>query len=237
MKYKLILLILTIVNSICYGQHIVNLKFKIVDNKIIAEIPVHNHKPLNIFFDSGSNDFLLDSSAVSATHSISISEEKWGVPFFNGVVNANFFTNNSLFQDSILTHLYNHGSLLAIKKLHIKCSVPIDGIIGINNRFKHYWVKIDFLKGFITIADQKPQIKIDGATNLQMVYTDAGAQSLYSNMTHQMPACNINIIVNTKIKFSTTVLFDTGFDGRFGLLTLLNLDSLSALVTTPVIRK
>jgi len=215
----------------------VNLKFKIIDDKIIAEIPVHNHKPINIFFDSGSNEFLLDSNIVTTTQILTVSEQKWNVSFFNGVVAAKFFTNTSLFQDSILNNLYNHGSLLVMKKLNIKCSVPIDGIIGINNKFKHYWVKIDFSKGLITIADQKPQIKIENTTNLQMVYTDEGGQSSHSNMTHQMPACKMNIIVNTKMKFDTNVLFDTGFDGRFGLFTQENLDSLSALIAAPVIRK
>jgi hypothetical protein len=213
------------------------LKFKIIDERILVEIPGNSGKMLNFLFDSGSNDFILDSAYLQSNDIIPMPDKNWASAFSNGAIKSTLVSNCSFFKEPMLNKLYPLASMFDIKKLNLKCSVPIDGIIGINNNFKSNWVGIDFVKHELVIAESPPPQTAKGLTILKMIYTDSYHKTAFSMLLHKQPASEVKIAIDSVHAFSTNVLFDTGFNDNFALFGLGNIDSLARTLKKPVVKE
>lgn len=199
----------------------------------MLKVSANNGEYLNFIFDSGANGFLLDS--LTAIELGVITEDtKSAAAFMNGMADARFFINQSIFENEFLNVLYSRGECLSLNLWSERYGLKVDGLIGIGEHLT-ITASIDFENELLIITNKPftPPGIPDEFDVLDMIYTDAGYERNYSRIVRQVPASRIKLKVSEHLEIETHVLFDTGFNRKFALLTAGNVDSIVNAINKP----
>ncbi|WP_138089441.1 hypothetical protein [Sphingobacterium daejeonense] len=201
-------------------------KFVLINNKIVIKVPASDGRIMNFIFDSGSNDFLVNNLSVRENN-IKIYDQKRIVPLINGSLEGKLFKNINIFKDSLLNRFYQSGALLNLDLLSQNTGMHIDGLIGLNESIK-IKLNLNFKDHTLSFSDKLPEhVMNPNFAKFKMFYTDNGNETKFSKYIRRMPAFKACFFINKNYKIETNVLFDTGFNQTFALLSNLNVDSLA----------
>lgn len=207
-------------------EQTVIIDFKIINNHIILKLPNKNGKMMNLIFDSASNDFLLDSTVAKQLKVKIDSVKGWKTTFLNGNVDAQPFGKNDIFKDDRLNQLYSRGSVVNLASLSKLIGVKLDGLVGLNNYMKIDF-GINFINNKISINDFyfSPESG-EKYYKINMIYSDEGSETKLSEHLRKLPCAKISCQLSDSLIINANLLFDSGFNKNFALLTTLDTDGI-----------
>lgn len=217
------------------GPLSMDIDFSLVREKMVLRLKDKHGGNLNIIFDSASNDFLLDSAVVRR---LGIKPEplEWSVASMNGTVKAALFANQEVFESALLNKLYYRGSSLDMRWLSETTGMRIDGMIGLNEYMK-ITVGIDFGKQSLSFREVPLEQEVDDSyLKIKMLYTNAGFEKPHTEAFKRLPACKVRFAISDSVRIETNLQFDTGFNKKFALLTVLDVDSVLRVVNRPFVK-
>lgn len=155
-RYFFLFLFFTISNKSFSNSFIICNKFIVLNNAVILKINSSTGKELNILFDSGTKDFLVDSNVFDKLKLRPNGNTGW-VTFSNGSVQCQYFNNQKIFDNSYLNEIYSHGSILDLGQLKDKYGVPIHGILGVSSKVNLFY-RLSLASNTFTITNKASDI-------------------------------------------------------------------------------
>ena len=228
-----ILISLCVFNYNSFAKSAIKLNCVYVDNRIILEIQSSKGKTLNFLFDTGSNDFLVDSAVAFEYNLCNSGSKKFGASFPNGQVRGKFFSSSKLFKNDSLNALYSYGVAIKISQQNIGSRIKIDGIIGVNRAIEKLVTMIDFEDNTFEILTSIPVNTSKNSFQIGLIYTDNGYGAGLSEYYKKLSATRAKFYISNEVFINTNISIDTGSNIDFVLLTSQNIDSLIKKINKP----
>lgn len=190
---------------------------------MILKINSNTGEELNILFDSGAKDFLIDSNVFARLELRPNSNTGW-VTFSNGSVQCQYFNNQKVFDNSYLNEIYPQGSILNLSQLKEIYGVPIYGILGVSTKVNLFY-RLSLISNTFTITNRF--LDMDAKyVKLKMVSSDFNNETFNSRHFSHNVAVQGKIEFNKKDSIKLNFIFDTGFNRFLHIYTKKPIDSI-----------